>query len=201
MLAVIVKFREDFARILGLKDTALTKLLFVTTIFTGITAIPLFYLITSFRSGFEITMLIGFMLIVTGLVLRLPKGGYREFKSMSITEMAFLGFFQGFAILPGISRSGTTISFLLLRKINKEDSLKISFLISVPAVLGALILDLLSNSNNVRVELGLITVAITFFVGYLTMDLLLRFAKIVEFSKFCVILGLLTIVLSLIQFL
>ena len=201
MLAVIAKFREDFAKILSLKDKKLVKLLLITSIFTAITAIPLFYLITSFKSGLEVTIFIGLMLIVTGIILRLPKSGYRDFESMSIVDMALLGLFQGFAVLPGISRSGTTISFLLLRKINKEDALKISFLISVPAVLGALAIDFLSNSHDIQIEVGLIVVTTTFFVGYLTMDLLLKFARVVDFSKFCISLGLITIILTLFQLL
>lgn len=199
MLAVVARFRREFIKILRLEDKKLLKLLLVTTIFTAITAIPLFYLITSFRSGLEVTLFIGLMLIVTGIILRLPKGGYKNFESMGVIDMALLGLFQGFAILPGISRSGTTISFLLLRKINKEDALKVSFLISVPAVLGALTLDFLSNTNNIQVTAGLLIAAITFVVGYTTMDLLLKFAKVVDFSKFCISLGLITIIVSSIQ--
>ena len=62
---------------------------------------------------------------------------YRRAEELSPFESALLGAAQGCAILPGISRSGTTFAFLLLRKIRQEDALKISFIISVPAVLGA----------------------------------------------------------------
>lgn len=56
-------------------------------------------------------------------------------------DAAILGFMQGFAVLPGVSRSGTALTVLLMRNVRQDVALIISFMISVPAVLGALVVD------------------------------------------------------------
>lgn len=132
------------------------------------------------------------MLIITGLILRLPSGGKRNLYELRLLEIVLLGLIQGFAIIPGISRSGITVSFLLLRKLNEEHTLKLSFLISVPAVLGAVILG--GSVEGVALISAFIVVSTTFVVGYLTMDLLLRFARKTNFSTFCISLGMISII-------
>ncbi len=195
MLAVILKFRSEFYRILSFSDRHLIKIIVVSAVFTAVTGIPMLQFLKGFQSGFEVTLFIGFMLVITGIVLGLPKTGLRRLSEIGFLDMAIVGFFQGFAILPGISRSGTTISVLLLRKIDKEDALKMSFLISVPAVLGAVLLELL-NGNVELSAMGTITIPLTLFTGYLTMDVLLRIAKNLNFSIFCIGLGLLTVLVT-----
>jgi len=124
-------------------------------------------------------------------------GAYRGAEELSHFESALLGAAQGCAILPGISRSGTTIAFLLLRKIRQEDALKISFIISVPAVLGAVLIDLIGNVQNFNLILGISMLISSFIFGYATIDVLLRFASIVKFSKFCISLGLVAIIITI----
>jgi len=201
-LAVILKFRAEFLEILGwgrVSDPILLKIIIISTLATGITAVPLFFLIKSFSQGDMFTLLIGGMLILTGILLRTPDSknvGYKRIDDMKIRDMVLLGLAQGFSILPGVSRSGTTITFLLLDRMNQEDALKVSFLISVPAVLGAVILSLVTSSTQAvpfSVTNALVMIAVSFLAGYATIDLLLRFARRLNFSKFCIILGLLTI--------
>ena len=113
---------------------------------------------------------------------------------MSGKEAFFLGLFQGLAILPGVSRSGTTITYLLLSGVEQGQALIVSFLISVPAVLGAVTLEALSG-NFVFFQNGLVMLLTSFAMGYLTMDALLKLAKKVNFSIFCVFLGVVTIII------
>jgi len=176
-------------------------------------------------SGKVFSMLIGALLILTGFILGAPerrgrserseikgksgvgeRGGssksseseaYRRAEELSHFESALLGAAQGCAILPGISRSGTTIAFLLLRKIRQEDALKISFIISVPAVLGAVLIDLRGNAQNFNLIIGISMLISSFIFGYATIDVLLRFASIVKFSKFCISLGLIAIIITI----
>jgi len=122
---------------------------------------------------------------------------YRRAEELSHFESALLGAAQGCAILPGISRSGTTIAFLLLRKIRQEDALKISFIISVPAVLGAVLIDLIGNAQNFNLIIGISMLISSFIFGYATIDALLRFASIIKFSKFCISLGLIAIIITI----
>ena len=122
---------------------------------------------------------------------------YRRAEELSHFESALLGAAQGCAILPGISRSGTTIAFLLLRKIRQEDALKISFIISVPAVLGAVLIDLIGNVQDFNLFTGISMLISSFIFGYATIDVLLRFASIVKFSKFCISIGLIAIIITI----
>ena len=199
MLAVLVRFRSEFSEMIKALyadgDARLLKIVVVATLFTAFTALPLMLAVKGFRSGELVNVLIGVMLILTGLILRLPGKGYRELEELGLKEAALLGLAQGFAILPGISRSGTTISFLLLRKLKEEHALKLSFIISVPAVFGAAVLEGLPG--GVSIISAAVIVATTFAVGYATMDLLLRFARKVNFSAFCISLGTLAIVTTL----
>jgi undecaprenyl-diphosphatase len=199
MLAVLVRFRGEFAEMLlalyGDGDVRLLKIVVVASLFTAFTALPLMLVVKGFRSGELVNLLIGVMLILTGLILRLPGKGYRDLEELGLKEAALLGLAQGFAILPGISRSGTTISFLLLRKMKEEHALRLSFIISVPAVMGATLIEGLPG--GVPATSAVLTVAITFAVGYATMDLLLRFARKVNFSAFCISLGVLAVATTL----
>ncbi|MCW3134930.1 MAG: undecaprenyl-diphosphate phosphatase [Methanophagales archaeon] len=176
-------------------------------------------------SGEVFSLLIGALLILTGFILGAPErrerrersersevkgesgvgesGGsseseaYRRAEELSHFESALLGAAQGCAILPGISRSGTTIAFLLLRKIRQEDALKISFIISVPAVLGAVFINLIGNAQNFNLIIGISMFISSFIFGYATIDVLLRFASIVKFSKFCISIGLIAIIITI----
>ena len=122
---------------------------------------------------------------------------YRRAEELSHFESVLLGAAQGCAILPGISRSGTTITFLLLRKIRQEDALKISFIISVPAVLGAVFINLIGNVQDFNLFIGISMLISSFIFGYATIDVLLRFASIVKFSKFCISIGLIAIIITI----
>jgi len=108
--------------------------------------------------------------------------------------MIILGLAQGFSILPGISRSGTTLTVLVMRNLKQDQALVISFMTSVPAVIGAIVL----GHSVVEMPLGPAALAIlaSLIVGYLTMDLLIAYAKKVNFSGFCITMGLLTLLLA-----
>lgn len=196
MSAVLIRFRHEFLKMLNEIDSKMTRIVIVSSFCTGITGIPLYLLFReSFTGGREATLLIGALLIATGLLLRLKGSGSREAEDMSLADMIVLGLAQGFSILPGVSRSGTTLTVLLMKGFKQDEALAISFIISVPAVLGAIVLD------HSIAAIPWITAAAMFIaslvVGYLTMDLLIRFAKTINFSGFCLTLGLITLLLAL----
>lgn len=199
-LAVLIKFRSEFFSMLNLKSK-LFRIVVISTVSTAITGLPLYILIkSSFNSGELATLLIGFLLIVTGILLMSSKEkGYKNIDDVNTGDMVVLGLAQGFSILPGISRSGTTIATLLLSGVNQKSALVISFLISVPVVLGAALLEIVTASSmiNIGMEVASSMIITSFVVGYLMMDLLLRFAERVNFSIFCISLGALTIIISL----
>jgi undecaprenyl-diphosphatase len=136
-------------------------------------------------------VLIGLLLIATGLLLRFRGSATRRTKDLALGDMVILGLAQGFSILPGVSRTGTTLTVLLMRGISGEDALVISLIISVPAVLGAIVLDGSIGALPQRTAAAMFVSS--FIVGYLSMNLMIRFAKDVSFSRFCMALGLLTL--------
>lgn len=203
-LAVLLKFRSEFIGILRNLDSKLSRILVVSTCSTAITAVPLFLLVKkAFTGGDATALLIGFLLILTGILFKVSKrNGAKDIEDITYRDMVTVGLVQGFAILPGISRSGTTICVLLLSNVRQEVSLFISFLMSFPVVLGAVFLDLPSitstSASTISVQAALIMILTSMVIGYLTMDLLLRVARKVNFSMFCVLLGVITIILVVI---
>ncbi|MFO7967188.1 MAG: undecaprenyl-diphosphate phosphatase [Archaeoglobaceae archaeon] len=194
-LAVLIRFRKEFIQMFY--GSQMLRVVVVSTISTGLVAIPLLTLI-ELQSARIMNFLIGILLIMTGIVLRLPQSSYREIENLSISDMIFLGFAQGIAVLPGVSRSGMTVSFLLLRKLNERAALTLSFIISVPAVLGAIFIR--GMPSEMDFSIGLSILVVTCIFGYLTMEALLKFARKVDFSKFCITFGIIAIVLTALTF-
>ncbi|MCL7414224.1 MAG: undecaprenyl-diphosphate phosphatase [ANME-2 cluster archaeon] len=195
--AVMIKFWKEFRSILSGKDHKLTSIIVISTVCTGLTGLPLYFILkNTFTGGITATLLIGILLVLTGIILGLNKGkGHKTMDSVTRFDMIILGLVQGFAILPGISRSGVTLTTLLLRNVEQKTALVISFLISVPVVLGAVALDagMIFTIDPLQ---GLALFLSSLLIGYLMMDFLMRFAERVDFSLFCISLGGLTIILA-----
>ncbi len=204
-LAVLAKYWRTYWDAV-VKDHDVLRFLIISTISTGIIGIPLYLLLhevfdASTVPGMVITLLIGITLIITATLLRFGKLNATDKLSMkerTLLDEFALGACQGFAILPGISRSGTTVSFLLLRGFKREDAFHMSFIISLPAVIGAILFDIIFGSGNATTVLGwdyFVLMIIVAVVGYFMMGGLLKFARKLSFDKICYILGGITIIL------
>ncbi len=205
-LAALIYFREDVWRltktIFNYKKTDIeTKKIFnfllISTIFTGIVGLGLFSILEIIENKFSVTgkavnSLVGVMLLITGfLQTDKKKRGVKNAVDVNWKDSILVGLSQGLAIIPGISRSGITVSALLLRKFNDTDALKLSFLMSLPAVLaGNIILNFGNFSLTGGMLLGLL---FSFLFGLLTIHLLLRLSKRVNFAYFVILFGLLMI--------
>ncbi|KKK82458.1 hypothetical protein LCGC14_2803190 [marine sediment metagenome] len=215
-IAVLLKFRKDFIRIfktllhndLDVNKVDLSKRnwLIYATIGTGITAVPLYFIIkivfidvfTSIQ-GDILTLIISGFLILTGIILiktRKIDGTNKiiEVSKSRIKKDSFLsGLTQGVSILPGISRSGVTTSTILLQKYEQHDALTLSFLMSVPVAIASIIVDILFGNGSVFGSLSVATIIVVTFVsfitGYLAIDLLISLAKKLNFGYFCVLYG------------
>ena len=201
LFAVLVKYREDIWDIikkLSWKDN-LTRFIIVSTDFTGIVGIPIYFLFKSiFVYGEFANGLIGILLIITGLLLYISKKvklGNISISNLTYKEMAVAGAAQGISILPGISRSGTTIAAMLLMGIKQDIALKLSFIMSIPAVIGAVMLDFGNFASSgfgiTEIIIGIIT---AFIFGYLAMDILVKIAHKIRFDIFCIIFGVIAII-------
>ncbi|MCK4287233.1 MAG: undecaprenyl-diphosphate phosphatase [Candidatus Lokiarchaeota archaeon] len=215
-IAVLLKFRKDFINILKAlihKNSDLEEInikkrnwMIWATIGTGITAIPLYFLFkiifldafTAFQ-GDVITLLISSLLIITGVILIATRKIFGNRKigdasKKSIQKESFLsGLVQGVSILPGISRSGVTVGTILLEKYDQDNALRLSFLMSVPVAIASILVDILFNEGSIFGTLDILTILITtivsFVVGYLTIEFLLRIARKINFGYFCISYG------------
>ena len=98
-----------------------------------------------FESFYSKPIVIAIMLIITALLLIAAEtwgGGNRTVENLNYRNSIFIGIVQGLAIIPGISRSGSTLFASLLCKLDRDFAVKFVFLISIPTILGSLILEL-----------------------------------------------------------
>lgn len=93
-------------------------------------------------------------------------------KEISLLDALFIGFFQGIAVLPGVSRSGSTISAGLMRKIPGEKAVEYSFMLSIPAILGAVFLESWKGSMG---NIDFIVMASGFLASFLASLVSLKF--------------------------
>jgi len=162
----------------------LVFLIVVGTIPTGLIGV-LFK--DDFESMFGSVRWVGVMLLVTASILfltRYTSGGGRDIYRMKWWEAVIIGVAQGLAITPGISRSGSTISAALFMGIERETAARFSFLLSVPSIVGALILKFEPGGGAVPAASLLTGFATSLFVGYLCLSLLVALIRKGRFSWF-----------------
>ena len=147
-------------------------------------------------------MLVGFMLILTGLLLFLADRAQQTNKSVSFGNALVIGIAQAIAILPGISRSGATISTSVLLGIDREKSARFSFLMVVPLILGKMANDILdgemvmSAGQAVPLTVGFISAFITGALACIWMIKLVKRSKLTYFSVYCFIVAAIAIYLA-----
>ncbi|NYE57063.1 undecaprenyl-diphosphate phosphatase [Carboxydothermus ferrireducens] len=151
---------------------------------------------------------LGIEFIITGLILWLAerqKSGRKNLEKTTFLDAIFVGVAQGLAILPAISRSGLTISGALIRGLNREWAAKFSFLLSIPAILGAAVLDLKNfveqNANLAGIDLmpfivGFFAAMLSGYFAVKFMLEILRKGKLTWFSYYVWILGVTILVLQ-----
>jgi len=177
-------------------------------LFVIIGTLPLFifFLIPVSRLFFN-TFFIGFALIITGCILfvasRFIKEGNKTDKTMTIADAIFIGLAQAVAVLPGLSRSGTTISVGLARGLTGAFAVRFSLLLSIPAVLGATIVAIYRAISG-GADFSLLPTYLAGFViaagvGYFAIQFLRRIMAnklFGNFAYYCWGIGLITIIWS-----
>lgn len=168
---------------------------------------PLLLIMKPIKALFDQPQYLGFCFLITsGLLfaglsmhLNVPFSGLKKRRFDSLT----IGLFQAIAILPGISRSGATISAARVLGWKKEEAIQFSFLLAIPAIGGGTVIELwqfyrMAGSETPPVHLGqfIVGFATSFIVGCIALHLLQRLMernKWHYFAWYCLILGLLTI--------
>ncbi|MBI4044188.1 MAG: undecaprenyl-diphosphate phosphatase [Candidatus Diapherotrites archaeon] len=196
LIAAAVYFRKDIAGMISGKDNEKRNFVFWTLAATAVTAVPSYFVLKKLLETASITFFgvtfhsqtiflftVGFFLAVTGF-LQLAKKRQKEAR-LSGKNAVLLGLSQGFTVLPGMSRSGTTASVMLFEGFSPEKAFELSFLISVPTVLfGELAFNLLERPVlEPSMVAGIAAAAVT---GFFSIGFLIGIAKKINFGKFCI---------------
>ncbi len=177
------------------ESNALTSYIVVACVFTGLVGIPLWILavdIASDLSGGVFIAFIGILLVLTGIVQLASDSiemGIRT--EPTLGDSVLVGAVQGLAILPGVSRSGVTTSALLFRRYDPPAAFRLSFILSIPASLGAAALTVLGAGGlpGIAPEAALAALVVSALVGYATIDAIMRVVARIPFWVVCFGLG------------
>ena len=210
LLVVLLFFRDDIRKILA----ALVRLDFKTEhgrliplIVVGtVPAVVMGVLLKEkVEQTFQNLLSIAAAFILFGMVLYSSKVGNEKKDSISYSTAIIIGIAEGIAIIPGVSRSGATIAIALLLGLKREKAFKFSFLLSIPAIVGAVgytaykDYGTLASSGLGWTEI-LLGIAVAMIVGYLTIKLLWKILvkrKFHLFAFYCWLFGAVLIALSL----
>lgn len=215
LLAIGVYFFKDFLKMItegvtkGVK-TPHGKLfwqLIVATIPAAIVGVLFEDIVENFiRNNY---ILIGISLIFMGVVLYLADKYFaqkKDIEKISFKDALLIGCAQVFALIPGFSRSGTTISAARMLKMKREDAAKFSFFLSAPVVAGAFVLQMLKKETITTIMANLPTfivgMASSFIIGLFCIGFLLKYLRKNDFKLFMwyrILLGLAVIILTLIN--
>jgi undecaprenyl-diphosphatase len=211
LLVTLIYFRSNIKNILSAiwrrnlksEDGKLVIPIIVGSIPTAIIA---FLWGNELDAYFSTLLLLGAGFIASGIVLFASKFGKDQKDGISLPLALLIGVMQGIAIIPSISRSGLTIAVSLLLGLKKEIAFKFSFLLSIPAVIGALGLTLYQGRHEMFAGIAPLEVAValvaTVAVSFLALKLLyktLQAKKFWMFSVYCLILGVVLVILSLLH--
>ena len=147
-------------------------------------------------------LLVGSMLIVTGLLLFVADTAKNTTQSVSFGQSLIIGIAQAIAILPGISRSGATISTSVILGIDREKAARFSFLMVVPLIFGKMAKDILSGEMGsesaaiIPLIAGFVAAFITGLIACKWMISLVKKSQLKYFSYYCFTIGILAIIFT-----
>ncbi len=206
-ISIIYVFRDDIFKIIKgvfnfkCKEIDTVLKIIVSSIPVGIIGILFEDRVESFFTGNII--LVGSMLLITSLLLFFTYFSKEEGRSVSFVDALIIGFAQAFAILPGISRSGATISAAIFLKINRQEATKFSFLMVLVPIFGILILKIIGGLTSDEM-VGANLISLPYVIGFLSalfsgiiacklMLKIVKESKLIYFSAYCLLIGITSI--------
>jgi len=193
VFAAILYFRRDLWTALRLSraenGVRLALFLVVATCSTGAIGIPLYMLVRSINVGAASGALmssIGLALLAEALIIYRARRAYnvKTFEELKVRDWVIVGAVQGIAALPGVSRSGVTISAMLFMGVRPDEALRLSYLLYVPTVIGASIAPAVLTPGELSIAISAISpmsVLTAFITGIvvslITIHWLLEFAR------------------------
>jgi undecaprenyl-diphosphatase len=204
LFAVLVFYKAEFIKIIKNPFSKLTFLLIVGTI-------PAVVIGLAFKDFFdEISktgVTIGWEFLITGIFLWIAdstKNGYKRMDDITYKDAFIIGTFQAAAIFPAISRSGLTIVAALWRKLDRGTAAYFSFLLSTPAIAGAVVLqskDLLEgNGEDISLSALVVGIVASAIFGYIAVKWMVNFLKKHSLKPFAIYVWILGIAVLFFQF-
>lgn len=210
LLSVIWVFRRDFLNLLSFrKDNQQKHLLLMLAIGVTVTAIIGLVFSSYINLLFKSTLLVGFMLLLTGGIIKLLAilpPGLIKITEMKVQDAFWVGLLQGLAVLPGISRSGSTIMAARWRGLDRETAISYSFMLAAPVILGATLVEAkeffasgIEKAMLFNYSAGGLAAFISGIAAIKIFIKLLAGHKIHYFAYYCWAIGALVIIVSLIR--
>jgi undecaprenyl-diphosphatase len=207
VLSTLVVFRKDISGIVGkafefkwnIETQYIAKIL--------LSAVPVVIAGVFFEDYIEKffegnLILVGSMLLITSLLLAFTFYAKTNNRDISFKDALIIGVAQMLAVMPGISRSGATISTALLLKNKKEEAARFSFLMVLIPILGKVFLDLISGEiSEEKAEflpliVGFISAFILGLAACKIMITIVKRSKLIYFAIYCLVIGILTLILA-----
>jgi undecaprenyl-diphosphatase len=199
VLKALVGRGDDEGRIL-------LRFLVVVTLFTALVGVVIYRTVSETVSGpiLGVPMIaLGCVLIGDGALIRIARGRYIPTKrvgDLTLRDLVIVGLVQGVAALPGVSRSGVTVSAMLLLGINPRDSFRLSFLALIPASIGAAGVSVLLSPDQISaatsaagIPVIVLSIILAVIIGIAFIRLLLRIAGSNRIALLAVALGIIAI--------
>ncbi|KUK49872.1 MAG: Bacitracin resistance protein [Parcubacteria bacterium 33_209] len=195
MLAVLIFFRKDWINLILLRDKELLRFFIIASIISLSLGFVLYKTIGDIALGSGLLFLVGFGLLLTSWFQRRNI----RLKMNKDANSVFVGLLQGLSVIPGVSRSGSTIFGLSLKEDDPSEILKRSYIISLPAVAASTGYIFLNDPTISSFPwMALLT---SFIFGMISLKILLDFSKKVNFSKITMVFGILCIVGGILEWL
>ncbi|MCR4907395.1 MAG: undecaprenyl-diphosphate phosphatase [Lachnospiraceae bacterium] len=188
--------REKGRKILRSPYRRFAMMIIISTIPTGILGILLKNIV---KAASATLIMPGICLLINAGLLffaeRMPEG-YKTPRDASFLDAVLVGIAQGFATLPGISRSGSTITTGLMCGFDSKFVIRYSFIMSIPAVLGAVVLeikDAIGTHFEISYLVGTLVAAVVGYIAIRVMLMIVRKRRYLFFSIYCLVIGLVAI--------
>jgi undecaprenyl-diphosphatase len=193
--------KKTYRKIISTPYRRFVMLIIISTIPTGIIG---FVLADAIEIVSATLLVPGLCLILTGILLSIAdrvKTGTKTEVNANYKEAGLIGVAQGIATLPGLSRSGTTITACLLAGFDRSFAVKYSFIMSIPAVLGAVILqikdfsmEMVGQEDIFNYLVGTVVAALVGYISIKTMLVIVRGKKFKYFAYYCFTIGIIAVI-------
>ena len=192
LIAILIYYRKEINKMLLMSDEGnqYLKLIILGSIPLPIIGILFIDLVSANMRSVES---IALMTIVFAIILYISdtknKDDINKLKSISIFTIIFIGFMQTLAIMPGVSRAGIVITAALLANYSRQDSIKIAFLLSIPAIFMATVYQVMQLYKVGNIEIlneHLLGVFLSFIFSYITIHLFISTINKISFTPYII---------------